>query len=524
MTGRRGVILAAVVAAALFAAWLGASVAGGYVAEAELREWAGRTGPQAGFRIANLRHERGTFTSSGSLDLQVRDACQDGPADGPAMRVDYRLDHLILPASLLRFDWRLAFAGSGKAGAARPLGIATELAGRGEVSFGGVASSSVSLPELSLSDAGILTRVSPVTGRFAIGRESLTLELQSERVVARGRGEALELRKLALSVDLRNRSRGTGALSLAVDGIATSEASAEGFRFLAEATERGDRTDVRVAPTLRALNVGGTSARDLALEIALKDLHSGSLETIQRIAGETCMTKNITVEEGRLLREAMRTLLASGFSVGIPRIGGAVGSGRLDGEVLLALDRGGSGDALDLAGRLRASGRLAVTGEAMSREQRNLLVALGLATESPEGLVAAFDYAGGLFKANGRVFDANEASQAIDAAERSIDAFLSAGLRPDAGNRIAAAPREVGLRNRSPEGIVDIRLAAAGDGNWGENLLADRFLAPGEEARIAPESARGCVYALRVVFASGEKDERAGVDLCATREVALGKR
>jgi hypothetical protein len=71
-------------------------------------------------------------------------------------------------------------------------------------------------------------------------------------VLARGNGEAFELGKVALDVDLKNRYLGTGSTSLSIDKIATSHGSAEGFRHATEVVEEGDRLNAQVTESLRA--------------------------------------------------------------------------------------------------------------------------------------------------------------------------------------------------------------------------------------------------------------------------------
>jgi hypothetical protein len=66
-----------------------------------------------------------------------------------------------------------------------------------------------------------------------------------ERVLARGNGEAFELGRVALDLDLKNRYLGTGTTSLSIDKIATSHGSAEGFRHATEVVEEGDRLHTR---------------------------------------------------------------------------------------------------------------------------------------------------------------------------------------------------------------------------------------------------------------------------------------
>jgi hypothetical protein len=429
MTPSRKKIIAFVGTVLVFAIWLGATIAGSVLAESKLKEWAAHSGKPSGLRIVNLQHDRGYFASSGRFDLQLHDGCGSDSSDDRSAQVEYRLDHRVLPTGLMRFEWRLAFTGGDGSRTTGGGGLGAPLEGKGRLSYGGTAYSSFALPDLAVREANALTQLSGFKGHAAIGSDTLGISGKAERMVARGNGKALELRQIDFSLDLRDRHRGVGTFSFGIDGIATRKGSAEGLRFVVDATEREDRIDVKVSPALRSVQMPGATARDLALEISLKDLHAESAGTIHRIAGDTCMLKNMTADEDRQVREALRALLLNGLSVGLSKISGTVASGQLDGELRIALDKGKEGEALELARRLKASGRLAVKGKALSDDQKSMIVALGFATESPEGLMASFDYADGFARVNGRAFDAGDVQRALSSMERTLEARLSTAQR-----------------------------------------------------------------------------------------------
>jgi hypothetical protein len=85
------------------------------------------------------------------------------------------------------------------------------------------------------------------------------------------------------------------------------------------------------APSLRAFNTPGQKASDLSMQISLRDLHTASLETIQKIGQESCGFKSIKAEEAQKLRAAVRTALTGGLSLGITEVKGSIGDGSLEG-------------------------------------------------------------------------------------------------------------------------------------------------------------------------------------------------
>jgi hypothetical protein len=75
--------------------------------------------------------------------------------------------------------------------------------------------------------------------------------------------------------------------------------------------------------------------KDLTLEMAIRDVDKRSIETISRLAGDTCGLQNMTADEDETFRKALRTLLVQGFSFGVPKLAGTVGKGSLEGKLML---------------------------------------------------------------------------------------------------------------------------------------------------------------------------------------------
>jgi len=435
------VIWAAAGAALLGASWVGASFEAGRRAEAELTALASKPAVNSGVRIKNLKHERGLLGAKGSMEVHFEDACHEGGQELFAVQVDYQMSHLLMPQAPVRFDWSLRPVGDAGAAFAKAFGNQTKLEGAGGMSWGGDLQSSLALPELSVAgDDGQRVQISPSTGRVRWGATAMGLDWQTAQVTARGNGQAFELNKLALAIDLRNRFRGTGTMSLGVDKVSTGLGNLEGLSLSSDVTEHGDRLDMKVSHALRSSTLAGKTAKDLAFELAVKDVHASSFETISRIASDTCGMQNMTADEDTRLRQAVRTLLTQGFSMGIPKLAGTVGEGSISGSLnveLMAAKGGGQG-AVELARLLKSSGKLTVKGAVITPDQKQMAVAMGLATEVADGLEATYDYLDGVFKANGRVFDAGHVQTALASADGEINRFLNTPRL--AANQPKAAP------------------------------------------------------------------------------------
>ena len=71
-------------------------------------------------------------------------------------------------------------------------------------------------------------------------------------------------------------------------------------------------------------------------------------------------------------------------------------------------------EPFSIAQRVSANGKLTSSGKVVDGLQRRLLVMLGLATESPDGLRAGFEFNAGNLKANGRDYDLTTALSLLD--------------------------------------------------------------------------------------------------------------
>lgn len=448
--------MAGTVMAALGAGWIGAGAYGAHAAERELRALTSQASARDGFRLMNLKHERGFLSSSGTVDVRVEDQCGDaGAGEAPlTLQVSYTMRHLPLPSSLMRFDWSLTPTGAAGASFAKTFGGTTTLQGEGSVAMNRDVRSTLSLPELAVSGAESV-QVAPSTGHVAWGANSLTLDWKTDRIVARGQGQALELQQLVLAMDLKNRKLGAGTASLSIDKLSTELGTAEGFRLASEVVERGDRLDMKFTPSLRSVSVAGQTARDLVLEIGVNGVHAKSIETVGQILGDTCGLEHATANETTMLRSALRTLMARGFTLGIPRIAGSIGAGSLDGSLQVELKPTAGGDSAPilLARVLRSQGQITLKGDVVDAEQKQMVLAMGVATEVPGGLQAGYEYADGVLKANGRSFDAGGMQAALAQADQVLNAFLSSNEAVALALRSApeAAPATETVQTAAPE-------------------------------------------------------------------------
>lgn len=444
MTSRKVAVVSVGALSLAAAAWVGGSVLVGQRAETALQAMKNApSAPGGGLRVTRLAHERSLFGAKGQVELAFEAGCAAGaPAGKPlAVRVDYTMSNLLLPGSAARFEWKAAPLGEAARELQAVFGAAAELSGTGRVGLDGALRADMALPALSMQRAGESLQVAPSHGFLSVRGDALAFGWKLERVVTRGRGQAMEARDMAIDVDLRNRRLGTGTASVSAAQVSFGAGTLEGVSLRSEASERGDRLDMTLTPAVRRVRAGGMDLSDLSLELAMKGIHTQSFETLVQVFQASCGMQSLTAEEGRKAREAATTLLARGFSLGIPKIAGkGQGQGQggaIDGKLVVELAEAKDGRP-SLAAQLRSSGQVEVTGDLVPAAQRQMAVQMGFALAKGNGLVAGYSYADGVLKVNDRTHDAGGLLAGLKMADARVQAAMAGW--GDASPVLARAP------------------------------------------------------------------------------------
>ncbi|OYT88994.1 MAG: hypothetical protein CFE46_00735 [Burkholderiales bacterium PBB6] len=409
------------------AGWLGASVVVGQRAESALKQLqAAPTQPGGGLRITRLSHERGLIGSKGQLELSFEPGCAaEAGADEPVtMKVDYTMSHLVLPTSLTRFDWQAAPSGTSADEFKALFGSASALTGAGAVTLGGALRTDMALPELSVSRAGEAMQMSPSKGFITVKDKAFAFGWKVDRLVTRGNGEAVEMKDMAIDLDLKNRYLGTGTASLTIGNVAIGIGSLEGVSFKSEASENGDRLDMTITPSIKRLQGNGVDLSDLTMELAAKGMDTRSVETLTTVFQATCGLQSMTAAEGKRMRDAAVTLLTRGFSMGIPKLAGKGADGSIQGSMMVELAPA-KGGTPSLAEQLKSSGQLDLTGKLLPQDKRDMAIAMGFAVAQGDGLRASYDYGVGLLKVNGRALDAGSFQAGLKQADMALQTALT---------------------------------------------------------------------------------------------------
>ena len=394
--------------ALLGAGWVGSSVLVGMKTQDTLKglmvqDTSLKASP---WRVSQVTQERGLFQSKGQLKLVLSPDCQAQDEEDLTFQVNYTLDHLPMPSGLARFSWQLAPQGEDAQVFKSLFGSASPLTGQGVVGLGGAVRSSLNLPAVAMRRSGEVLEISPTTGMFAIDGQKMAIETKIDRLVVRGKGEALSIQGLAMDLDVDDLRKGTGSGSFKVAQASTTVGSLDGLELRMEAKEKGDRMNMSLTPSVRKLEAAGQTLTDLRMQWAWNGLHTESVESLIKLFDSSCGVQALTAQENKVAAQALRTLLVKGFSVGMPTLTGKTDTGRLEGALWVEL-QAAKGSEPSLVEQLKSHGKLEVEGSFITPAQREMAIATGFAVNQGNALSATYEYARGLLKVNNRSMDAS---------------------------------------------------------------------------------------------------------------------
>jgi hypothetical protein len=428
MTSLNKILLAAVLAllgvAGLAVPWYSSRTL-----DTELKSFA--DGARAGDLVVHkLAHQAGLFKSSGTIEFQLRDSCEADTQQNPAsFSVEYTVSHLPSTRGLMQFDWSLLPQGETLATIEEVIGHGNKLSGTGALGFSGLVTMNMDLPELNFSDNGVTFQITPSKGSLTADKTATQFIWSLNRFVARGKGEALDMKGLSLNMDLKDRTLGTGTISLGVESISTSSVSLEGLLVRSESSEINDRLSSKLNESIKVLKFMGQSINDLALEASGAGLHAPSVRSLLEIGKASCGFSNMTADESQKVRKAVGTLLATGMSIGIPTVKGSGPDGKVSANLMVELLPSKDG-TIALEKYLRSSGQLVVTGNFLNPGQINMALSTGYAEKIPDGVKAAYNYQDGLLKISDKTLDAGLVKNVLAQADRAIENFLHPRAAP----------------------------------------------------------------------------------------------
>ena len=400
--------------------------------------------------VHKFEHRSGLFKSSGMMEFRLRDSCEvDTEQDPASFSVQYTVSHIPSIRSVMQIDWSLLPQGQTLATIEKIIGPGAKLSGTGALGFNGLLEMNLDLPELNFSDNGVTFQITPSKGSLTTNSTATQFIWSLSRFVARGKGEALDMKGLSLNMDLKDRNLGTGTISLGVESISTSSLSIEGLLVRSETTEIKDKLSSKVSESIKVFKFMDQIMSDLELEASVTGLHAPSVRSLVEIGKVSCGFKNMTTDESQMVRKVVKTLLTTGMSIGIPSVKGSGADGRVSANLMVELMPASDG-TIALEKYLRSSGQIVITGTLLNPGQVDMALATGYAEKIPGGLKAAFSYQDGLLKMSDKTLDAGLVKSALAQADKAIENFLNPRVAParveaevsdDMGENNASAPQ-----------------------------------------------------------------------------------
>lgn len=421
----RSLKIAAAIIAVFAAVWFAVNVYIGKRAEARLLEIVEASHKSNSYRLRNLNHQRGMLASHGYLDLLMVDTCDTrNKPEWLTTRINYRLRHSVFPLALMHIEWSVEPLGQERAAFERLFVGQARLSGQGKVGLTGDVLSDMNLPEIQWAEKGIRLTVSPSTGSVALGDDTLKLDWRTPKISVRGYGAAAAIDGLGMTMDLSSARRGLGRVAFTIDKIGASDFMASSLSLVTQMREQEGRMDIDVTPSMKLLDAGGKKFNDLVLDFGIHGLHNASTEHLLDLAQATCDFRNLTRQEKDILQQHVRTLLFEGFSIGISRLAGSVDGDQLAGKWQMILAKT-QGDHFSLQSVLSSQGELSLSGKNIPLQQKNTIIALGLATATPEGMRASYEFAQGILKVNGKLSHAAWLDTLLNHLDEEIRSLLT---------------------------------------------------------------------------------------------------
>jgi len=411
-----GLLAMAMAAAALALPWYTSREA-----DALITSWAARP-DDARWALRHLAHQSGWLSSSGTAELQLRSACaqdtgQDKAQEPMALRLRYRINHIPNHLGVNQFSWTLAPAGPSS-------GTATELTGSGTVGYGGEVRSDMALPELSSRNSWQTLRIAASQGQLRTDGKALALQWTIDDIQWKAGGKALDVQGTHLQLAMDDMQGLTGSMELSVDTAHAASLSLQGMRLRNEVREVAQRLNYQQAFSARRLRWMDKTLSDVTLEGALTGLHAQSMQALAGLWSDNCGAAELAPEQSAVLRKAVRTLLASGFSVGIPSFKARDADASVDASLQLTLRPAAHAEPA-LAEQLESSGEVVVKGNMLTPEQVQRALQTGYAQEVPGGLKLAYRYAAGALTVSGQSRDASLVPMVLTRFDQALNDALS---------------------------------------------------------------------------------------------------
>jgi len=407
--------------------WLGLSFYSVGKIASELDLMVSQSDPKSSFRFKNLQHQPGFLSSKGDVLVTFVDKYGDADISDPNtpwMQVQYEMSHLILPTSLAKFEWKLQPQLKDKANFDEIFPKDFALTGEGAIGLGGSYSSTFLLPAFEITKSDSLLNVASTQGFVKSAEKFFQFNMTNDKINYRGSNQSLQLDSLSLSMEMTNTQKGIGSSGIAVQKISTSSATLEGLKIAAESVVSQQKLDVRLTQSLLKASFMNQTLSNLQADWIVGGLHDQSTDKLFQIMDETQGFRSKTAEEDQLMRQAIKVIFLNGWKLGLSKLTAETEGGNVQGQLILELEPDAGGQ-LNFEKNLKLNGEFKINGKLLTAEQQDMLVKLGMAVKTTEGLQATVNLAQGKLKLNGKDNESVGVQAELRKEQTLFEAFLS---------------------------------------------------------------------------------------------------
>ncbi len=389
--------------------------------EAEIQALAAQPG-QGPWALRHVAHHAGLFSSEGSAQVQMRSTCAQDASQAPLeLALHYRISHLPTRSSLGQFTWTLE--PSGVSGGA-PLGESVILSASGEVGYDGALQTDMALPAWGGDADAPGLRVAPSKAHLRLDGKAMALHWSADDMALQGKGAPLNLHGARIHLAMADRDSGMGSVELEVDSAGSGATSLQGLRLRSEMRETADRLNYQQSLSVRSLLWMGRTLSDVVLESAVTGLHAPSAQALATLFSANCGYADLSAAQATVARQAMKTLVSTGFSVGIASLKARDADASVDAHLLVELRPSPSGEVA-LAQQLQSSGEIVVKGGMLTAEQAQMALQGGYVQEVPGGLKMGYRYAAGALTVGDKSLDASLVPVLLTRFDQSMNELLA---------------------------------------------------------------------------------------------------
>lgn len=389
--------------------------------ESEIQALAGQPG-QGPWALRNVVHHAGLFSSQGSAQVRMRATCGKDASQAPSdLALHYRISHLPTYNSLSHFSWTLESNG---VSSGEPSGESVILSASGEVGFDGALQTDMALPAWGGGADAPGLNIAASKARLRLDGKAMALHWSADDIALQGKGAPLNLHGARIHLAMADRDRGMGSVELEVDSAGSGATSLQGLRLRSEMREAADRLNYQQSLSVRSLLWMGHTLSDVVLESAVTGLHAKSAQTLVTLFSANCGYADLSAAQATVARQAMKTLVSTGFSVGIASLKARDADASVDAHLLVELRPSPSGEVA-LAQQLQSSGEIVVKGGMLTAEQAQMALQGGYVQEVPGGLKMGYRYAAGAFTVGDKSLDASLVPVLLTRFDQSMNELLA---------------------------------------------------------------------------------------------------